>query len=144
MQTINFYTTFPFRLRGIIKYRRLIIDLFKKEKVGLASINYIFCTDSELLKLNKTYLQHNYNTDILTFDLSHSNQAKSGEIHISIDRVKANAKLYGVTFSNELTRVIIHGALHLCGYKDKTKREITEMRNKEDIYLRLWENVRFT
>lgn len=111
--------------------------IFKKEKKGLGTINYIFCSDKRLLEINRTYLKHDYLTDIITFDLSEG-LATTAEIYISIDRVKENARNNKVSFKNELHRVIFHGALHLCGYKDKKKEEIAEMRQKEDHYLALY------
>jgi probable rRNA maturation factor len=84
-------------------------------------------------------LQHDYFTDIITFDLSVSKNETIGEIYISVDRVRENAMTHSVTFQTELLRVIFHGALHLCGYKDKKKSEITIMREKEDYYLLLFE-----
>jgi probable rRNA maturation factor len=119
-----------------------IVSLFKREKQRLASITYIFCSDEFLLQLNRQFLQHDYYTDIITFTLSENSQPIEAELYISIDRVKENAKNLGKTYSEELRRVIFHGALHLCGYKDKKKSEITIMRQKEDEYLRLFEQRR--
>ncbi len=114
--------------------KTFIFSVFKKEKKRVASINYIFCSDQYLLQINKDFLQHDYYTDIITFDLSDKN-AIVGEIYISVDRVKDNSSVQGTSFSNELLRVMFHGVLHLCGYRDKTKSEITVMRQKEDYYL---------
>lgn len=115
--------------------------LFKGEKVGLEQLSYVFCSDEYLLDINKQFLKHDFYTDIITFGLSAKGEAVTGEIYISIDRVKENAKNHNVNYSEELLRVIFHGALHLCGYKDKTKREITIMREKEEHYLRLFEKA---
>ncbi len=131
-----------------IKYRlpqkkeiiQLIKNVFKIEERGLNSLYYIFCTDTYLLNINKEFLHHDFYTDIVTFDLSNSPKETIGEIYISIDRVSDNAKTLNITEQQELLRVIIHGALHLCGYKDKKKSEITLMREKEDYFLRLFEN----
>ena len=90
-----------------------------------------------LLKINQDFLQHNYYTDIITFGLQEPGQPIEAEIYISIDRVKDNAIQHGVGYENEMMRVLFHGALHLCGYKDKKKSEIQEMRAKEDQYLRM-------
>ncbi len=114
--------------------KTFIFSVFKREKKRVASINYIFCSDQYLLQINKDFLLHDYYTDIITFDLSDKN-AIVGEIYISVDRVKDNANVQGTSFSNELLRVMFHGVLHLCGYGDKTKSEITVMRQKEDYYL---------
>lgn len=98
-------------------------------------VNYIFCTDKALLKINQDFLKHDYYTDIITFDLSEGDEVVA-EIYISIDRVKDNARKLGVSFQRELHRVIFHGALHLCGYKDKSPKDSTMMRNREDFYLK--------
>jgi probable rRNA maturation factor len=115
--------------------KRFIIALFKKEKTKLASLNYIFTTDKELLEINRQFLGHDTYTDIVTFDLSGEAKPKQAEIYISYDRVKENAQTHSSSISRELHRVIFHGALHLCGYKDKTAIEKIKMRQKEDYYL---------
>jgi len=120
--------------------KALIESIFKKEKKTLLSLNYIFCSDEFLLQMNKDFLRHDYFTDIITFDLGHGHSIE-GEIYISLDRVKDNALRFSQSYYKELLRVIIHGALHLCGYKDKTKRETDEMRKREDHYLRLFEKT---
>ena len=94
----------------------------------------VFCSDDYLLELNKTHLQHHYYTDIITFDYC-ENDTLSGDLMISIDRVKDNAKKHNQLFFNELLRVIIHGHLHLVGYKDKTAADQTTMRAKEDEWI---------
>jgi probable rRNA maturation factor len=100
-------------------------------------VNYIFCSDHYLLQINKQFLQHDYFTDIITFDLSVTDVIEA-EIYISVDRVRDNASTLKVSFEDEILRVIIHGALHLCGYKDKKKSEIEKMRNREGHYMRLY------
>ena len=121
--------------------KEFIKEIFSAEGVSLDRLDYIFCSDEYLLQLNKTFLNHDYYTDIMTFDLS-SGAAVVGEIYVSVDRVKDNALKISSLYTNELLRVIFHGALHLCGYRDKTKREITIMREHEDYYLRLFEQKR--
>jgi len=101
----------------------------------LGSINYIFCTDAKLLQINREYLGHNYFTDIITFDLSDEVNRVAAEVYISLDRVKENAANQKVPFSKELHRVMFHGALHLCGYRDKTLSEKKRIRAAEDFYL---------
>ena len=113
-----------------------IESLFKKEKTPLAAINYIFCSDKYLLSINQQFLNHDYYTDIITFGLHDKGSPVVAEVYISTDRVKDNAKTHGTTYSNEMLRVLFHGALHLCGYKDKTKANIATMRAKEDEYLK--------
>jgi rRNA maturation RNase YbeY len=129
-----FFEKMGFSLENRSVLKNFICSLFKKEKTALESINYIFCSDKKLLEINKTYLKHDFYTDIISFDLSPGPQ-KVAEIYISIDRVRENAKELGVSFKNELHRVIFHGALHICGYKDKNKKDRETMRAKENIYL---------
>ncbi len=118
--------------------KSIIMLLFKKEKKVLASITYIFCSDAFLLRINRDFLQHDYYTDIITFGLSEKGKPVDAEVYISLDRVKDNARSLGEPLQEETLRVIFHGALHLCGYKDKKKTEIALMRNKEEQYLRLF------
>lgn len=96
----------------------------------------VFCDDEYLKKINVKHLKHDYYTDIITFDYSKDNEI-SGDLFISIDRVKENAKTNNVEFMNELCRVIIHGVLHLCGFNDKTTEEKIEIRQKENFFLSL-------
>jgi probable rRNA maturation factor len=112
--------------------RTFIKGIFKKEQKKLEDLTYIFCSDEYLLEINKSHLKHNYYTDIITFDLSETPGTITGEIYISTDRVRDNATTLGVTIKEELHRVIFHGALHLCGYKDKTAKDAREMRVAED------------
>ena len=110
--------------------------IFRLEGTKLESINYVFCSDAELLKINQEFLNHDYYTDIITFDLSETKSVKA-EVYISIDRVRDNATRLSLQFGVELRRVIFHGALHLCGYDDKRKSDKQLMRKKEDYYLAL-------
>ena len=100
----------------------------------LGDINVIFCSDDYLIKINKEYLSHDYFTDIVTFNFCEENKI-SGDIFISIDRVKENSKIYTTSFINELDRVIVHGVLHLLGYNDKSEEEKKIMTSKENQYL---------
>ena len=115
--------------------KNYIQSVFKKEGKSLESINYIFCTDNALLKINEQFLKHDFYTDIITFDLSEHNSIQA-EVYISTDRVRENATQLGVSFKSELHRVIFHGVLHLCGYADKNKLDQKKMRQKEDFYLK--------
>ena len=108
----------------------------KIPKQVVKDLNFIFCDDEFLFEINNTYLRRDSLTDIITFDYSNKNNI-SGDIFISIDRVKANALSFNESFEDELKRVIIHGVLHLLGYKDKSKKEKKIMREKEDFYLSL-------
>lgn len=119
--------------------KEFIQSLFKKERKRLVSLTYVFCSDEYLLQINRDFLQHDFYTDIISFGLSEPGFPIEAEIYISLDRVKENAKTYGRSYKEEVLRVAFHGALHLCGYGDKKKREITLMREKEDHYLRLFE-----
>lgn len=125
--------SFYFPKRAELK--TFLLKLFKTEGYKVRAINYIFCTDSYLLKLNRNYLNHNTYTDIVTFGLSKEKEAIVADIYISIDRVKENAIVFQTKFGRELYRVIFHGALHLCGYKDKKPNDVKRMRFKEDFYL---------
>jgi rRNA maturation RNase YbeY len=109
-----------------------INGIFKKENRELENLTYIFCSDEYLLEINKSHLKHNYYTDIITFDLSETQGAIIGEIYISTDRVRDNASTLKASIKEELHRVIFHGALHLCGYKDKTPKHANEMRAVEN------------
>lgn len=129
-----FFETTGFSLENRNDLKALIERLFRKEGKALESLNYIFCTDKRLLDINRQYLQHDYYTDIISFDLS-AGPATIGEIYISIDRVRDNASTLGTSFKAELHRVIFHGALHLCGYGDKKKEEVVIMRKREDYWL---------
>lgn len=132
---IRFHLLQPFNLTRRTELKAFINKLFKKEGLRLASLDYIFCSDDYLLKINQDFLKHDYYTDIITFDLTEQDQSISGEIYISIDRVKDNAIQQGTSFKEELHRVVFHGALHLCGYKDKSKKDKLAMTKKEDYYL---------
>lgn len=112
----------------------------EKEKFSIKELNYIFMTDEELLKINIEYLNHDTYTDIITFDNSEIKGKIESDIFISVERVEANAQKFNTTFENELLRVMAHGLLHLCGYKDKKKTDIEMMRKKEEESLALWLN----
>ena len=124
-----FQTNCSLKKRTILKqWIKAIVENNKKE---VGEISYIFCSDEQLLKINKEFLNHDYYTDIITFDYSETDVV-SGDMFISIDRIKDNAKILGVAYQEELHRVIIHGILHLLGNKDKTETESENMRKLED------------
>lgn len=104
------------------------------EKKQLGEIVFVFCKDAYLLEKNIQFLKHETLTDVITFDYCEGNQI-SGDILISVDRVKENSEIFEVTFLNELDRVMVHGLLHLLGYKDNTKEDAKLIRSKEDFYL---------
>jgi rRNA maturation RNase YbeY len=116
------------------KHSEVISYIIDNEGFNQGDISIIFCSDTYLLGLNQKHLNHNYFTDIITFSYSDENEL-SGDLFISLDRVKENAVKEKKSFKNELERVLYHGVLHLCGYKDKSPEEIAEMRSKEDYYL---------
>ena len=130
-----FFEGVSFDLRNRKKLRRVIESIFRKEKKKLKSINYIFTTDKIIYRINKDYLGHDFFTDIITFLLSEIRKPIEAEIYISIDRIRENAVDHGTTYKNELRRVMIHGALHLCGYDDKKLMEKKEMTGQENYYL---------
>tara|TARA_B100000929_G_C15255442_1_gene334789 strand:+ start:23 stop:433 length:411 start_codon:yes stop_codon:yes gene_type:complete len=133
---ILFHAENNFRIKAPQALKVWITNSVLKEEKTIGDINIIFCDDTFLLIKNKKYLNHSSLTDILTFDFS-TKKSLSGDIFISTERVKENATKYNVPFNNELNRVIIHGVLHLLGYKDKTEKEKKIMRKKEDFYLSL-------
>ena len=125
------------------KLKCFINSLIAKEKKNLNNLNYIFCNDNALLEINRKYLNHNFYTDVISFDLSSSRKEILADIYISVDRIRENAKSFKITMEEELHRVMLHGLLHLCGYNDKTDTQRTLMRNKESFYLNLY-FTRFT
>ncbi|MFY0253045.1 rRNA maturation RNase YbeY [Chitinophaga sp. 30R24] len=123
------------------KLKLFLADLFLQEGQGLNSLHYIFCSDAYLLEINKQFLQHDTYTDIVTFEMGEDPMVTDGEIYVSIDRVIENAEKFKVPVKQELHRVIFHGALHLCGFKDKSKKDAALMRSKEDEYLKKYFGV---
>lgn len=132
-----FNESISFRLRDVRKRRAWLLKVIAAEEKIPGDINYIFCNDEFLHKLNVQYLAHDTLTDVITFDYCEY-PLVSGDIFISIVRVKENAKIFHRLFSEELNRVMVHGLLHLCGYMDKRKAQIKTMRQKEDHYLKLF------
>ena len=138
MSSIKFFTEdIDFKLPHPRKTSSWIKSTIEKEKKKLANLSYIFCSDEYLFEINVEYLRHKTYTDIITFDMSEGSGVIEGDIFISIHRVKENSEKLGVHFDEELHRVIIHGALHLIGYSDKTTTQKSTMRRKEDAYLSL-------
>lgn len=133
--TIHFFFPLKTSLVNRTKLKVFLEKMFQKEGKALHGLNYIFCSDKELLRINQDYLGHDYYTDIITFDLSGNNKEIMAEIYISVERVKENARHLGVSFKEELHRVIFHGVLHLCGYGDKNAYQERIMREKENFYL---------
>jgi len=130
------YADRQLHLKNKRRVQEFVEQIFRQEGKKLEGLSYIFCSDEYLLSINRQFLQHDYYTDIITFDLTEDvNTGVFGELYISVDRVKENA---AGSFEEEMLRVIFHGALHLCGFNDKLSHEIKQMRNKEDQYLRLY------
>lgn len=131
-------------IRFLFKQKRFTSKWLKfvaeSEMRKLGDISIIFCSDNYILDVNLKYLQHDYYTDIITFDYCEGNTL-SGDLFISIDSVRENATFYGTDFENELNRVIVHGVLHLIGYDDHTDEDVAVMRSKEDYYLSLRANI---
>lgn len=128
---IEFISNTSFELKDELKFQSWVKRIIESENKITGDISYIFCDDKELDKLNQEYLNHKDFTDIISFDYSVSNII-SGEIFISIDRVKENAQIFKVDFEEELLRVMAHGILHFCGYKDEKPEQMNEMREKEN------------
>lgn len=131
-------------IRSKLKQKRALSQFITQEIIGKhldvqrVDINYIFCNDDSLLEKNVAFLDHHTLTDIITFDLSESEEDLMAELYISIDRVADNAASFGVSYEQELHRVIFHGILHLCGFKDKTDKDAKEMRRQEDLCIKAY------
>lgn len=124
-----------FKLQEPTKIKSWIKKIAVQEGMKLGQINFVFTTDAEILKTNVQYLNHDTYTDIITFDYCEG-KIINGDIIISVERVRENALTFGVKFPEELRRVMIHGILHLCGYKDKSKKEAALIREKENVALK--------
>lgn len=131
---ISFNYEIDFELKNSEEVKSWISKVILEENCNEGDINYIFCSDEYLHKINVKFLNHDTLTDIISFDYSIGKELH-GDIYISVDRVTENASDYGTNFIDELDRVIIHGILHYCGYKDKTNDDELLMRSKEDYYL---------
>jgi len=132
---INFHYELDFEIDNELDVANRIEELISRENRKLGEINYILCSDEYLHQINVDFLSHDTLTDIISFDYTVGKELH-GDIYISIDRVKENALEFEVDFTNELHRVMFHGVLHYCGYKDKTESEKSVMRSKEDFYLK--------
>ena len=131
MIDFQFIKTAPLSLNKSVNWLKKVIATENKK---LGEIVFVFCRDAYLLEKNIEFLKHDTLTDIITFDYC-TDKKISGDIFISIDRIEENSKIFNVTFLNELDRVMVHGLLHLLGYKDKTKKDATQMKEKENFYL---------
>ncbi|TXE08439.1 rRNA maturation RNase YbeY [Gelidibacter salicanalis] len=131
---ISFNYETEFQLENELALSDWIAGAITNEGFTKGEINYIFCDDAYLLELNIQFLEHDTLTDIISFDYTMGKQI-NGDVYISIERVKENAEEFQVSFDDELHRVMIHGVLHYCGYKDKTEEEEAQMRSKENFYM---------
>ena len=129
-----------FELKDGSKVKRWITAVVGGQEKRVGNISYLFCDDAYLLNINRTYLDHDTFTDIITFDYVEGSVV-SGDIIISVERVRENAALFSSSFERELLRVIIHGVLHLLGQADKSDEDAAEMRRKEDVALDLWNTI---
>lgn len=129
-----------FELENESRVKKWIITIVNAQNKRVGNIGYLFCDDAYLINVNRTYLNHDTYTDIITFDYVEGNVV-SGDIMISVERVRENAALFNSTFEQELHRVIIHGVLHLLGQADKSDEEAVEMRKKEEKALALWNTI---
>ncbi len=129
-----FYDESKYRLKSGKKILRLIEKVIRNENKVPGDLNFIFTTDKELIKINREFLKHNYFTDVIAFE-NNDKRIINGEIYLSIDTVKRNAYNYKISLRKEVIRVMIHGTLHLCGYKDKKKEEKEEMNKRENKWL---------
>lgn len=134
---ISFHYETPFRFPQVKLHKSWLSAVIVSEGKKEGDINYIFCDDAYLLQINQTYLQHDTLTDIISFDYSIGNELH-GDIYISVERVRENARDFGVSFRNEMLRVLAHGVLHYCGYQDKTEHDQAQMRQKEDEKIQLF------
>ncbi len=134
---ISFNYEFEFKLQDESLYSNWISRVILSENKKEGDINYVFCDDEYILQINQQYLNHDYYTDIISFDYTVGNELH-GDIFISVDRVRENALDYNTSFEEELKRVIIHGVLHYCGYKDKTEEDEQLMRSKEDVKIQMF------
>lgn len=140
MPKINFFTEdTTYILKQKTKIKTWIANSISEEGYTLDELNFILCSDDYLLRINQDYLQHDDYTDVITFDNAEALKSILGDIFISIDRIKENAQQFDSNTHHELCRVMIHGTLHLLGYKDKTKAAKTQMTAKEDYYLLKYE-----
>jgi probable rRNA maturation factor len=132
------YEEVDFKVPKTTQAKSWLKKVASSEGQSIKEINYIFCSDPYLLEINREHLDHDYLTDIITFDNSEIEGKIEADIFISIDRVKDNAEKFEVSFETEMKRVMVHGLLHLLGYKDKSKNDKKTMRAKEDQYLELY------
>lgn len=133
-----FYNTDSFYFPNRNKLISFLANMIQSEGYSIREIRIIFCGKKTVREINRKYLHHDYDTDIITFPFSEKNQPIEAELYINIPRIKEQAKEWGCSFKQELHRIIFHGLLHLCGYNDKTSEEQKEIRRREDYYLNMY------
>ena len=133
---IYFNYQVPVNIRFKKELIKTVESIFLKEGIKAEALSVVFCSDEYLLKINIDFLKHDTYTDIISFNYAPSTEPVNGELYISIDRIRENAKQFNTSIEMERARVIFHGVLHFCGYKDKTKDEKSLMRKKEEQYLK--------
>lgn len=139
---INFNYQIPITIRFKNALVTTAMQIFKKEKQKAEALSIVFCSDEYLLTINQNYLKHNTYTDIISFNYAEKTDPVNGELYISMDRVRENASLFKTTVEEERARVIFHGILHFCGYKDKTAEQKIIMRSMEDRYLKVYNKIK--
>ena len=132
---VFFNEDIDFKFQGKTKFKAWLKKVADKEGVSINNLNYIFCSDEYLHKINLEYLHHDTYTDIITFDNSEEESTIEGDIFVSIERVRENSQTLNTIFEEEVKRVIVHGLLHLCGYDDHTPEDKAKMRKLEDEYI---------
>jgi probable rRNA maturation factor len=135
-----FYDGVDYRVKAWYRIRKLIDKVISEEGKISGDLNFILTNDKALLRINRKFLKHNYFTDVISFGFG-EDKIVSGEVYISVDTVKRNAKNYKVSYSNEFLRVIVHGTLHLCGYVDSTSEERKKMSNLEDYWIDRYKEI---
>ena len=135
MKTRIFYENVNYRLRGSRNFLKVIGEVIREYRNVPGSLSFIFMTDEELLQINREFLNHDYYTDVITFDYGNSGFIEA-EIYMSIETIKKNSHNYKVSLKEEVKRVMIHGALHICGFEDSTEKEKEQMRIHEDKWIK--------
>ncbi|MDH3004881.1 MAG: rRNA maturation RNase YbeY [Candidatus Shikimatogenerans sp. JK-2022] len=138
---INIFYLKKINIYNIKKFKKKIYDIVNKEKKKIYIINYIFCKNKYILKINKKFLKKNYYTDTISFNYNKNSFFLFGDIFISIDQVKKNSKKWKINFKIEIIRVIIHSLLHLIGYNDNNLKNKKKMKKKEDFYLKKFKKI---
>lgn len=142
MPVVFYNADIKFTLKQKRLFKLFVANRAAKHGIKALAVSYVFCTDEYLLDINRRFLNHDYYTDIITFPLTEEVGKVEAEIYISIDRIKDNAQKLSIPFEDELHRVMFHGVLHLLGFKDKTKAQQQEMRNKEDEWIKAYKKFR--